>query len=866
MNLLAHITDAGDGRVEQGLKEHCLHTGEYAARGIGSVGLCHTAYLAGILHDAGKAKTEFVDYIEKAYQGEKVDRGSVNHTFAGVIWILERYHTDTSSIWEKLASETIGYAVGSHHGMFDCVDLNGGNGFLYRLKKDKKEIFYQEAMHNYFTHVLEEDVLDWIFQRSVQEIKLFFQSVKETYSKDSKSVFFQISMLVRLILSAVIYGDRRDTSEFMGGKGNADIRESMGGEEYQYPGGRKDTDTSVWQSAKVGDHRADWKRRREYFEQKIERLRKDSPINCVRNAISNQCMEAAGREPGIYRLNVPTGGGKTLCTLRYALAHAEKYNKKRIIFIIPLLSILDQNVKVIKDFVPDEREVLEHHSNVVREREMNGEELDHYEYLTDSWNYPIVVSTLVQLLNILFSHQTSAVGRLQALCDSVIVIDEVQSLPKKVTAMFNMAMNFLCQFCNATIVLSSATQPCFEELKWSLRLAKEPDLVRLNQEQLQVFKRAAVIDHTDKYGMDWEECAVFCNEIMERQDSLLIICNTKSEARRLFEKLKERSEDLDWDIYHLSTAMCQEHRWNVIEEMKESLRKVQHSAMDGEETLKGDGACKRGGDLKGACLRKVVCVSTQLIEAGVDISFASVVRVMAGLDNLAQAAGRCNRSNEYGREGKVYLIKLKNENLSMLPEIKKAQDSTRKELDTRKSLDTGDGWEGGLLDEASIQRFYRYLFKETEKEIRYPIQDCGRTIYLADLLSNKNDDAEQGVNKSKNEAYVLRQPFKTAGKNFRVFAQDTTDILVPYGDGAQIAGQLKMMQDEWFDFGKFKEIMRQAKKYTISIYEWQKEKLYRAGLLSAVLDGRALVLDEKAYDECFGLTVVEEQAVDNYIL
>ena len=112
----------------------------------------------------------------------------------------------------------------------------------------------------------------------------------------------------------------------------------------------------------------------------------------------------------------------------------------------------------------------------------------------------------------------------------------------------------------------------------------------------------------------------------------------------------------------------------------------------------------------------------------------------------------------------------------------------------------------------------------------------------------------------------MRQPFKTAGKNFRVFAQDTTDILVPYGDGAQIAGQLKMMQDEWFDFGKFKEIMRQAKKYTISIYEWQKEKLYRAGLLSAVLDGRALVLDEKAYDECFGLTVVEEQAVDNYIL
>ncbi len=854
MNLTAHVADSGNGRVEQSLKEHCLNTAEYGVLSIENAGLRHTAYLAGLLHDAGKAKTEFKEYIEKAYQGEKVIRGSVNHTFAGVIWILERYHTDESSIWEKLASETIGYAVGSHHGMFDCADLNGENGFLHRLKKDRKEIFYQEAMQNYFTYVWKEEALDRIFQKSVQEIESFFQSVKETYP-DRKAAFFQMGMLVRLILSAVIYGDRRDTSEFLGSCLPGAVC-----------GDGKDTVEFDRRLEKARDDRADWKRRREYFEKKIGMLGKDSPINRVRNAISNQCMEASGREPGIYRLNVPTGGGKTLCTLRYSLAHAEKYNKKRIIFIIPLLSVLDQNVKVIKDFVPDESEVLEHHSNVVREREMNGEELDYYEYLTDSWNYPIVVSTLVQLLNILFSHQTSAVGRMQALCDSVIVIDEVQSLPKKVTVMFNMAMNFLRQFCNATIVLSSATQPCFEELKWSLRLAKEPDLVRLNQEQLQVFKRAAVIDHTDKYGMDWEECAAFCNEIMEQNDSLLIVCNTKSEARRLFEKLKEQSEDLDWDIYHLSTAMCQEHRWNVMEGMKESLRKVQHSAKDGEEALKGDVAYKRGGDLKGVCLRKVVCVSTQLIEAGVDISFASVVRVMAGLDNLAQAAGRCNRSNEYGQVGKVYLIKLKNENLSMLPEIKKAQDSTRKELDTRKSLDTGDEWEGGLLDEQSIRRFYRYLFKETEKEIRYPIQDCGRTVYLADLLSNKNDDAEQGVNKSKNAAYVLRQPFKTAGKNFRVFAQDTTDILVPYGDGAQIAGQLESMQNEWFDFGKFKEIMGQAKKYTISIYEWQKENLYQAGLLLAVLDGRALVLDEKAYDECFGLTVVNEQPVDHFIL
>ncbi len=207
-----------------------------------------------------------------------------------------------------------------------------------------------------------------------------------------------------------------------------------------------------------------WKERMAYYEERIARLDSSGALNQVRSDISGQCLAAAQRESGIYRLNVPTGAGKTLSALRYALAHAEKYQKKRIIFIIPLLSVLDQNVKVIRDHVRDQDEVLEHHSNVIRGKD-TAEEADRYEFLEESWNYPIVVSTLVQLLDILFSHRTSAAGRMQALCDSVIVIDEVQSLPKKITDMFNMAMNFLLQFCNASIVLSSATQPCFEELK-----------------------------------------------------------------------------------------------------------------------------------------------------------------------------------------------------------------------------------------------------------------------------------------------------------------------------------------------------------------------------------------------------------------
>lgn len=805
MKYLAHLTKENGTRKEQSLTEHCNCTAKYACESIGNVNLYHTIYLAGILHDMGKAKREFCEYLEAAYKGDEVQRGSVNHTFTGVIWLLETYHTAESTKWERLTSEIIGYAVGSHHGLFDCTDLDGKNGFLHRLHKDKTELCYDEAVRNYFAQVTERSVVDEHFHKAVQEVEQFFSSAKERYVTGGK-VFFQISMLVRLALSAVIYGDRRDTSRFM----------SMQNE---------------WEESET-----QWEEWRKYFEKKKAAFDSDTPLNQVRNDISRQCLEAAQRPEGIYRLNVPTGAGKTLCTLRMALAHGEKYKKRRIIFIIPLLSVLDQNVKVIREYIPEQEKILEHHSNVIREK-TSKEEADFGEFLGESWNYPVVVSTMVQLLNILFSQETSAVGRMQALCNSILVIDEVQSLPRKMTVMFNMAMNFLQQYCNTTIVLSSATQPCFEELKWPLHLSENPDLVKLKPEQLQVFRRAQIIDYTDPYGMDWDECVNFCKERMEQCVSLLFVCNTKTEARILSEKLQKLAENEKWDLFHLSTAMCQEHRMEELEKLKEKLTQVQKGFS--QKTL----------------VRKLICVSTQLIEAGVDLSFQNVVRVLAGVDNLAQTAGRCNRSNEYGEEGRVYLVHLKNENLDMLQEIKNAQDSTRRVLKHE--------WneEETLIGEQKTRAFYRYLFEATEKEIRYPADDCGERIYLADLLSNKNKSAENKENKT----YVLHQPFQTIGRKFEVFDQMTIDVVIPYGQGEKLIEQLENLQRGWFDPKKYREILQKMKKYTVSIYGWQKEKLEEAGMLYSILDGRVWILNKKAYDDRFGLTV-GEQSVRNYVL
>ncbi len=210
MKMLAHLTRMNGERIEQSLKEHCLKVAEYAAESVRNTGLYDAAYLAGLIHDMGKGKTEMKEYLERAYLGEKVIRGSVNHTFASVIWLFEKYHTESRSKWEKMTCEIIGYATGSHHGMFDCVNLDGENGFLHRLQKDKRELFYEETLHTYFSGIADEDLLDRIFQKAVQETKSFFLTAKEIYLADRGSVFFQISMLVRLLLSAVIYGDRRE--------------------------------------------------------------------------------------------------------------------------------------------------------------------------------------------------------------------------------------------------------------------------------------------------------------------------------------------------------------------------------------------------------------------------------------------------------------------------------------------------------------------------------------------------------------------------------------------------------------------------------------------------------------------------------
>lgn len=806
MRLYAHITTENEIRKEQTLEQHSKRTAHLAGESLKSIGLYYTAFLAGLIHDMGKATEKFNIYLDKSFNGEPVKKGSVNHTFAGVIYLLEKYHKtpNAENLGNYLTSEIISWVIGSHHGIFDCVDLDCKDGFQYRLDKDRKEICYEEAKFYFNKYVISEQEIEEHFNKASEEIYRFFDLINNDVRKNEE-LYFQIGILNRLILSALIYADRKDTREFMNN------------------------------TVSIEKYEPNWKKQREYLEEKISCFDYSSQINQVRKIISEQCLAFSDNPTGIYRLNVPTGGGKTLSSLRYALAHAEKYNKKRIIFIIPLLSILDQNAKIIKNNIADKDLVIEHHSNVVFEdmTDIQNEDLEQYELLTENWDSPIIVSTMVQLLNIFFSHKTTTVSRMRALSDSVIIIDEIQSLPKKVTLMFNCAINFLSKYCNSTIILSSATQPCLEEVDWKLQYAPNPDMVSLTEEQLAIFKRANIIDKTTKYGMELDECVTFCEKLSNDNESLLLICNTKNEAREIFEKLQKQIIDENVRLFHLSTSMCQKHRKAVLTDIQNELNFVQN---------------QHTKDIK------IICVATQLVEAGVDFSFKCVVRVMAGIDNLAQATGRCNRSNEYKEKGTVYLINLKNENLKNLMDIQSAQISTLKVLEENKSSEEFD-----LIGEYATNIYYKYLYREVKEELKYCLK--GKNTSLTALLANKVD-----VNKHSQNNYIMHYPFKSCGELFNVFEENTIDVIVPYGEGKEIITKLRENSFNQFSFDEIDKLIKQAKAYTINVFKWQVEKLMEYGYLEVCCDNRIYVLNSKMYSSQFGLGRIKEQEVEEFII
>ena len=473
---------------------------------------------------------------------------------------------------------------------------------------------------------------------------------------------------------------------------------------------------------------------------------------------------------------------------------------------------MDQNSEEIKRAVGNEfnKEVLVHHSNLVNSEEDKDEELNVNDLLAETWDAPIIVTTLVQFLNTLFDGRLSCVRRFKSLCNSVIIIDEVQTVPKKMLTLFNLALNFLSEVCSVTILLCSATQPCLQKVEYAAHV-KDEKVIPLDIEQRLkgVFKRTNIVD---KGNYKFSEINNLIYELASNNGSLLVVCNKKSEAQQLTLTCKNISDAI---IFHLSSSMCMAHRIKVIGEMKNALEKGQH----------------------------IVCISTQVIEAGVDMSFDSVVRFQAGMDNIVQAAGRCNRNGENAAPQNVYVVNCTDENLDYLKEIEQAKMATQELFDNYKKNKSKYG--NDLSSDSSIDFYYEKLYSDVyirRNEMDYYVKNLNTNLFK--LLS-------MGFGHGNNK-YALRQAFATAGKVFEVIDSETFSVVVPYGKGKDIITELCNSKSQ-YDYEYKKSLINKANSYSVSLFKYQFDRLCNSKTIYEIANSGIYVLDENNYDDMLGV-------------
>ena len=779
MEFTAHINNGGE---IQTCIEHCKNTAEYAADDLMSIGLDDAAYLAGLLHDMGKFTNEFNTYIhDAAISKNKVSR-SVIHSFAGVNYMLSDFHDENRLGFDDISAELIAYAIGSHHGLFDCIDADGQSGFEHRLTKQPE--YDDRAKKAFFSCcATDTDVNEW-FNRACEQLKTKIEAFKEVTSRGDEILFYE-GMLARLLSSAVMDGDRKDTAIFMGN---------------HYFDKIVSVDSKLWKDAL------------ENLTRYIDGFECRTPLQIARRELSDYCGEQGEKGTGIYRLNLPTGAGKTLSGMRFALEHARQHNKNRIFYVATLISILEQNSKVIRNAIGREELVLEHHSNVINE---NGND-EMQALLCETWDAPIVITTMVQFMDSLFSGKTSSVRRMQSLCNSVVIFDEVQSMPNNLLTMFNLAMNFLSHFCGVTVVLCSATQPCLEKARHPMRKIENLKLPEDKTQEYRLFKRTNIFD---RGNMKIDEIPDFIKTIIGDTQSILVVCNKKDEAKFLYQNFSADG----WEKCHLSSAMCKAHRSNVLNDLYGKLNENS----------------------------KVICFSTQVIEAGVDISFETVIRLAAGMDSIIQSAGRCNRNGEREEPSNVYVIRCSDENLDHLSTIRDAKAATIDLMEEYKN--DPNKFDDDLASDAAIKYYYSSLYRNMDEGYQddYVREKDGKgKVSIYQVLSCNDQYYRRRHDLSQ---YITRQAFKTAGSLFSVIDQESQTVIVPYGESGQNLIAKMCAEENTYDLDSRRMLLEEAKQYVISIPKYLVSMINGKGGIKTIWEGSVLLLDNEYYNSSFGL-------------
>lgn len=818
MTYIAHIRQK-DGEI-QTVQDHLTEVQQGAERAGEKIGVKYLAGIAGLLHDMGKNTDVFRNYIQEAvaHPDAPPRRGSVDHSTAGGKLLHSLYHGAGSTVEAKYTAEWIANCIISHHqGLRDYISPDKTSPYLERVIS--KEIDqYEQAKEEFFKHN-PPDELDHMFNQATEELQRYIQIINE-----HKLPRIAGALLIKYMFSCLIDADRTNTRRF---EENEPLTEEI-------------------------DYNSFFQQSYELLSQHLTNLehssKVDTPINQLRREMSRQCEQFAFRPSGVYTLSIPTGGGKTLASMRYALRHAIEHNKQRIIYIVPYTTIIEQNAAEIRSILKNDDMILEHHSNVVDDKDDERHEGDEGETLDlrkknlklarDHWDRPIIFTTMVQFLNTFYAKGTRNVRRLHQLSNAVIVFDEVQSVPVHCISLFNAALNFLHVIGRSSLLLCTATQPALDFVKHKLHFSKQPEIIQNLDQVGRSFKRVELQDLTQDTPSGWgaEELSSFVQERMREVNSVLVILNTKMAVRKLFEQLNEVEwlRDSGVQIVHLSTNMCAAHRKEVLS--------GEHGVIP--RLAKGE---------------RIICVSTQLIEAGVNISFECVVRSLAGLDSIAQAAGRCNR---HGKDEirHVYIIRSSDEVLTHLPEIKIGAEKTVRVLQEFK--DDPELLGNDLLSAKAMSRYFEYYFNDIADKMHYPIPKLEQNLfdlmdrnrYYVDAYKKKHDRKPEVVNH-----YAMA----TAEKYFEAISTNATSVIVPYGEEGK---ELILDLNGKIEPGEMSKLLRKAQQYTVNIYDHELQALEKNGDVYPLLHGHALALRETAYSDGFGVESKGEGSWDITIL
>ncbi len=431
---------------------------------------------------------------------------------------------------------------------------------------------------------------------------------------------------------------------------------------------------------------------------------------------------------------------------------------------------------------------------------------------------------MVQFLETLFDDGTRGVRRLHQLANSVLIFDEIQTLPIKCVHLFCNSLNFLVEHAKTTAVLCTATLPLLNELKspdkGQLSIPEGNELVEDIRQLFIDLQRVEIFNRCKVGGWAASEIEELALSEFNEKGSCLVIVNTKDWAQKLYQLCqKHLPKEV---LFHLSTNQCAAHRKELLRTIKNRLQ----------------------------AKLPVLCISTQLMEAGVDISFASVIRFLAGLDSIAQAAGRCNRNGDLKDKadhlikGTVHVLNPDNEAIGVLKDIKEGQEKARRVFSELQ--------EGNLLSPEKIKRYFQYYFFERANEMSYSL-NVGRNTTMLNLLSE--DSCNPGFQEREGKIPMLQQSFMTAAKAFKAIDAPTQAVIVPYGEGKGLIAELcACAVAKEFDQKTYYCLLRKAQRYSVNVFPNVWEKLRKGEAVYEIQDEGIFYLDERYYSEEFGLS------------